>query len=129
MLNSKHIRRRFERAAGDFNSADFVHAATREGLLARLEPLLIDARTVVDLGSATGSASKALSKRFAKASVVAVDLSGEMLKKARERKPWFAKTVFAQADAAALPFAIARPRNANALTSVAMAALSLTGSP
>jgi malonyl-CoA O-methyltransferase len=105
MLNSKHIRRRFERSAASFDSADFVHAATRDGLLARIEPLLIQASTVIDLGSATGAANRLLNKRFPKARVIAIDVAHNMLQKARERKSWLAKTLFAQADASALPFA------------------------
>jgi malonyl-CoA O-methyltransferase len=105
MLNSKHIRRRFERSASDFDKADFVHAATRDGLLARIEPLLIQAKTVVDLGTATGTANRLLNKRFPKARVIAIDIAHNMLQKARKRKSWLAKTSFAQADATALPFA------------------------
>jgi malonyl-CoA O-methyltransferase len=105
MLNDDHIRRRFERSASNFDRADFVHATTRDGLLARIEPLLVEAKTVVDLGSATGAASKLLGKRFPKARVVSVDIAHGMLQKARSRKSWFQKTSFAQADASALPFA------------------------
>ena len=105
MLNVDHIRRRFERNASDFDRADFVHAATRDGLLARIDPLLVDAKTVVDLGSATGAASKRLCKRFPKARVVCVDIAHGMLQQARNRKSWLQKTSFAQADASALPFA------------------------
>ncbi len=104
MLNRKHIRRRFERAATTFDDSDFVHAATRAGLLARLEPLLVDAKTVIDLGAATGAANRALEKRFRAARVIAVDIAHGMLRKAREKKSWLSKTSFAQASADALPF-------------------------
>jgi malonyl-CoA O-methyltransferase len=105
MLNQKHVRRRFESAAGRFDDADFVHAATREGLLARLAPLVIEAKTVVDLGSATGAANQYLRKRFRGARVIAVDLAHRMLRKARQKKPWLSNTAFIQANAEALPFA------------------------
>ena len=104
MLNRQHIRRRFERAAATFDESDFVHTATRDGLLARLEPLLIDARTVIDLGAATGAANRPLEKRFKGARVISVDIAHGMLKKAREKKPWLSKAAFAQASADALPF-------------------------
>jgi malonyl-CoA O-methyltransferase len=103
MLNAKHIRRRFERAAISFDSADFVHAATRNGLLSRLEPLLVEARTVVDLGAATGAANRSLEKRFKGAHVISIDLAHGMLEKARSKKSWLSKSSFAQADASALP--------------------------
>lgn len=105
MLNLTHIRRRFERAASTFDDADFVHAATRDGLLSRLQPLLIEASTVVDLGSATGAAHRPLRKRFPKARIIAVDVAIDMLRMARKRKSWLAKTAYVQADATALPFA------------------------
>jgi len=103
MLNAKHIRRRFERAASSFDTADFVHAETRRGLLSRLEPLLIDAETVVDLGSATGTASSLLAKRFKGARVISIDLAHGMLREARSKKAWWSKSAFVQADARALP--------------------------
>lgn len=104
MLNTKHIRQRFERAADRFDEADFVHATTREGLLSRLDPLLIEAKTVVDLGAATGTANRSLAKRFRAAHVISVDLARNMLMQARAKKSWLSKTSFVQADARALPF-------------------------
>lgn len=104
MLNARHVRCRFERAADSFDGADFVHAATRDGLLARLEPLLVEAKIVVDLGSATGAANQRLNNRFPKARVICVDIAYSMLQKARDRKSWLSKTSFVQANAGALPF-------------------------
>ncbi len=105
MLNQNHVRRRFERAADRFDDADFVHAATRDGLLARLQPLLITAKNVVDLGSATSSASRSLRQRFKGARVISVDIAHRMLKKARVKKSWLSRPAFIQASADALPFA------------------------
>jgi malonyl-CoA O-methyltransferase len=103
MLNVEHIRRRFEAAAASFDDADFVHAATRQGLLSRLLPLLVDARTVVDLGAATGAANRSLEKRFKSAHLISFDLAHNMLVQARSKKPWLSKSSFAEADARALP--------------------------
>jgi len=104
MLDSRLIRRRFERAAKSFDDAAFVHAVTRAGLLARLQPLVVEASTVIDLGSATCSTSQALSKRFRRAHVVSVDLAHAMLRRGRKHRAWFSKSSFVQATAAALPF-------------------------
>jgi malonyl-CoA O-methyltransferase len=103
-MSPADAQRRFDGAAGTFDSADFVLATTRDGLLARLKPITIDAKYVVDLGSATGSAGRALERRFKRAHILAVDLSPKMLQKARSKKSWLSKTAFVQADAAALPF-------------------------
>ena len=71
---------------------------------------MIDARTVVDLGSATGSATRHLQKRFRGARVISVDLSRDMLLQGLGKRSFFAKTWLGassaiQAHAAALPFA------------------------
>ena len=105
MLNPRHIRRRFERAADSFDGADFVHEKTRDGLLSRLEPLIVEATTVVDLGSATGAAHRPLGKRFGRPRLISIDVAHRMLVKARAKKAWLSKTAFVQAGAAALPLA------------------------
>lgn len=99
-------RRRFDRAAASFDSADFVHAVTREGLFARLSPLIVDARRILDLGSATGSASPQLRKRYAGAQVVSLDISHSMLVAARRKRSRFsfARPLSVQANACDLPF-------------------------
>ena len=81
-----------------------MHAHTRQGLFARLDPVVIDASTVIDLGCATGQASRQLAKKFRGARIIGVDLSGKMLARSKARQGWFSKTAFVQADASALPF-------------------------
>lgn len=103
--NARDVRRRFDRAAASFDDADFVHSVTRAGLFARLEPVVVDAQTVVDLGCATGAATRPLARRFRRAHIVSVDAAGAMLARARRKRPWFARHSLVQADAAALPFA------------------------
>ncbi len=103
---SRHeLQQRFDCAADTFERVDFVHAHTRDGLLARLDPMTIEARTIVDLGAATGASSRALTKKFRRARVVSLDLSLAMLRKASKRAWWFAKNPAVQADPARLPFA------------------------
>lgn len=104
MLDSRHVRRRFERAAANFDDADFVHAVTREGLLSRLQPLVVEASIIIDLGSATSSANKMLQKRFGRAHIISVDLAHNMLQRGREKRSWLSKSSYVQATAAALPF-------------------------
>jgi len=104
-LNTEDVQRRFDRAASHFDSVDFVHSVTRDGLLARLRPIVIEAKTVIDLGSATGSGSRLLTRRFRGAHVIAADLSRNMLEQAQKKKSWFARTSAVQANAALLPFA------------------------
>ncbi|MDJ0709414.1 MAG: methyltransferase domain-containing protein [Woeseiaceae bacterium] len=105
MLRQRDIRRRFDQAAAVFDDADFVHAVTRDGLCARLEPLLLKPASILDLGAATGAMGRAVRKRFRGAHLVSVDLSGAMLAIARRNKRWFSRASFVQADARCLPFA------------------------
>ena len=101
----RDIRRRFDDVADRFHEADFVHGVTREGLLQRIQPMTIDAATVVDLGSATGTAIPLLQKRFRGARVVAVDVSAAMLHIVRRQRTLLSKRRAVQADARSLPFA------------------------
>ena len=105
-LNLRDVRRRFERAAATFDSADFVHATTREGLFARLKPLVLDANTILDLGSATGSAAKTLRERFRRAHIISLDISHNMLQKGIGKRPRlsFSRSSAVQANALGLPF-------------------------
>jgi malonyl-CoA O-methyltransferase len=103
-LNCKDVQRRFDRAASHFDSADFVHSVTRDGLFARLEAIVIDARTVIDLGSATGSGHRLLARRFHRAHIISVDLAHNMLVQARRKKSWYVRSSLVQANAEAMPF-------------------------
>ena len=104
LIRSRHdLDRRLDDAAPRFDEHAFVHAVTREGLLARLEPMTIRARHVLDLGSATGASVDALRKRFPKSRVHALDRSRRMLEEHRGR--WLRKPSRIQADARRLPFA------------------------
>ena len=105
LLRRRDLCRRFDRAADDFEKADFVHSTAREGLLTRLEPMHVHAKVVVDAGSGPGGAGQALSRRFPDARVIAVDLSLAMLRRLRAKRGWFSAPPAVQADACRLPFA------------------------
>ena len=104
MFRLRDIQRRFDRAAASFDDADFVHAVTRDGLLARLEPLILEARSILDLGSATGSTGRLLRKRFRRAHIVSLDASHHMAARALAGKGWLSRGSAVQADASQLPF-------------------------
>lgn len=109
-LNLRDVRRRFDSAAASFDSADFVHAVTRAGLFARLEPLVLDARSILDLGAATSSATEPLRKRFGRAHIISLDISRNMLHQGMRKRSWFSRSSlsrssYVQADASRLPFA------------------------
>jgi len=99
----RDVRRRFDRAAANFDDADFVHRVSGDGLLERLEPLTVEAKRVVDLGAATGSLSLELARRFRGSRVLAVDQSLPMLGRARRRHTRFSRVREINAEAEALP--------------------------
>lgn len=105
-MKLRDVRRRFDRAAASFDSADFVHTVSRDGLLERMRPLAIEPIRILDLGAATGNASTALDKRFPGAHLVSVDLSRNMLHRARRKRGWFRRrrASYVQAEASRLPF-------------------------
>lgn len=104
-LDARFVRRRFDRAAATFDTADFVHAVTRDGLMSRLQPLVVDASRVLDLGAATGAANAPLRKRFGGARVISLDFSEAMLRQNVGKQGLFSRRPCVQADARQLPFA------------------------
>ena len=104
-IDSAAVERRFDCAAATIDDADFLHALTRDGLIARLQPITVDAGTVVDLGCGTGAAIRPLAKRFRGARIIGVDRSQGMLDRCRKRRLWFTRASFVKADARELPFA------------------------
>ncbi len=101
--STKALRQRLDAAAADFAAHAVVHDVTRDGLFARLEPMTVRAAEVIDLGAATGLATRRLKARFPGARVHAVDVSLAMLRE--HRGGWLRKPSLIQADARALPFA------------------------
>lgn len=103
-LGIQEIATRFDRAADTFDQADYVHRASFDGLLDRLQPVSVDAGLIVDLGAASGAGSAALAARFRKARVIGVDASAHMLRQSMRRRSLLSKVRAIQADACALPF-------------------------
>ena len=104
ILDTRFSRRRIDRAAETFSTADFVHRAACDGLLERLAPVSINPELIVDAGSATGKGSATLAKRFRRARIVSLDQSLPMLRHCRKRRSLFSKSRELQGDATRLPF-------------------------
>ncbi len=68
--------------------------------------MIVDARRILDLGAATGSAGPELRKRYAGAQIVSLDISRAMLIAARRKRSRFslARPAFVQGNASDLPF-------------------------
>lgn len=102
-LSLKDVRRRFDSAAATFDQADFIHRKTFAGLVERLAPVTLQPETILDLGSATGSGSRALARQYRRARVVSLDVSLRMLQKAKRNRSFFSKGREIQADATRIP--------------------------
>jgi malonyl-CoA O-methyltransferase len=104
-LDTRRVRRSFDRAAGTYDAAAVLHAEVRGNLLARLDLMKLAPRVAVDAGAGTGQASRALIRRYPKALIIALDSSQRMLQAAGRRQTWLRRFVRVHADAAHLPLA------------------------
>jgi len=106
-LDGSALRRAFERAAPGYDHAAFLQAEVRGRLLARLDYTTLEPAVIVDLGCATGQASRALKDRYPRAQVIALDLAPGMLREARRRQAFFRRFARVCGDVRQLPLATA----------------------
>jgi ubiquinone/menaquinone biosynthesis C-methylase UbiE len=98
------IRRQFDRLAPEWDS--MRSSGFLDSFEAGLEALPEPPQRVLDLGTGTGAGALAIVRRFGKADVVGVDLSEEMVARARGNLPadLAHRVGFDRADASDLPF-------------------------
>lgn len=102
-LDSRAVRRSFDRAAQTYDAAAVLHAEVRENLLQRLQLVALQPGVVLDAGAGTGHASRALKRRYSKARVIALDSSPRMLQAAGRQQSWLRPFERVCADAMLLP--------------------------
>ncbi|NKI35267.1 malonyl-ACP O-methyltransferase BioC [Wenzhouxiangella sp. XN79A] len=106
VFDRRRIRRRFGRAADEYADRARLQAEVAGRLLERLDGLRFEPTTVVDLGCGPGLQARALTERFGKAQVLAMDLALPMLVRARRQAGWRGRRFARVAgDAHALPLA------------------------
>jgi malonyl-CoA O-methyltransferase len=105
LLDTRSVRRSFDRAAAGYDSAAVLHAQVRGELLERLRLMSISPKVVLDGGAGTGHASRALKGRYPGALVVALDASLQMLRHAGRQRGWLRRFSCVCADAQCLPLA------------------------
>lgn len=102
-LDAGLVRRRFERAAANYDAHAVVQREIGLRLLARLDYLKLSPEHILDLGAGTGSAIAALEARYPKARLILIDHSPAMLRQAaRHRRRFFSRTHLCCADVTAL---------------------------
>jgi len=84
-LDSRAVRRAFERAAATYDGAADLQRETADELLDRLAAVKIEPARVIDLGCGTGHALQGLQKLYRGAEVIGVDFSHAMSARARSR--------------------------------------------
>jgi len=109
--DKRAVRRAFERAAATYDGHDVLQREVGDRLLAHLDPVRIQPRLVVDVGSGTGACLAALCARYPGARTVGIDIARTMLERAARRTPAWRRLLRARApdlvcaDAERLPLA------------------------
>lgn len=105
----KHLYRlAFDRAALHYDDVAVLQKEVGRRLLERLDYVRMQPQCVLDLGAGTGLCTTALSRRYKKAHIVALDIAPSMLQQARNKQTWLEKTLtgkqrFVCGDADCLP--------------------------
>ena len=103
-INTKDVMRRADATATSFSEYDFIHRHCRNDLIEKMKPMNLSPKIGLDLGSALGSSSRYLSKRFKKCEIMSVDLSQSRLIESRKKRSIMSRIREVQASANALPF-------------------------
>ncbi|MDG1712645.1 MAG: methyltransferase domain-containing protein, partial [Woeseiaceae bacterium] len=103
-INTKDVMRRADATATSFSEYDFIHRHCRNDLIEKMKPMNLSPKIGLDLGSALGSSSRYLSKRFKKCEIMSVDLSQSRLIESRKKRSIISRIREVQASANALPF-------------------------
>jgi malonyl-CoA O-methyltransferase len=88
-LDKREVRRAFERAAAHYDTAAVLQHEICRRMLERLGYIRIAPAAILDAGSGTGNALKALMTRYPRALLVAFDIAHAMLARGRARLSWW----------------------------------------
>lgn len=102
-IDKARARRRFERAAAEYDRVAVLQRELADRLLERLDYVRMVPQRILDLGTGTGYAVTALHRRYPKAQVIALDFAHGMLRQAQRRGSWLRRPLCVCADAENLP--------------------------
>jgi malonyl-CoA O-methyltransferase len=89
LLDKRQLRRSFNRAARSYDGAAVLQREVCSRMLERLPLLKISPRRILDAGSGTGHAARALRRHYPGAQVIELDLAWSMLHAARGPRRWW----------------------------------------
>ena len=89
LLDKRHVRRSFDRAAVAYRSAAVLQHEVCGRMLERLAYIKVEPKAILDAGSGTGNAHEELMKRYPHVPIVALDLALGMLLEGRRRRRWW----------------------------------------
>ncbi len=104
VFNQARVRRAFDRAADSYDQFAVLQNEICKRLLEKLEIVKISPEFILDAGTGTGKAVPDLFERYKKASLVALDLSENMLNKASQHGGFLRSPYLVCADIEQLPF-------------------------
>jgi len=102
-LDSRAVRRAFDRASERYREHAIVQAEIRARLIERLDLVTLQPARVLDLGAASGASTRQLKQRYPKARIIALDLSHRMLVQAAREQSFLRRFDRLVADAGRLP--------------------------
>lgn len=112
-FDKRAVRDAFTRAASTYDRAAVLQRTIADRLIERLDIMRLVPETVLDAGCGTGHLAEKLARRYRRARLVALDLSGAMAARTRQRlspawRPWRwfgAKASVLTGDTESLPLA------------------------
>ncbi|HEX7043146.1 MAG TPA: methyltransferase domain-containing protein [Burkholderiales bacterium] len=100
----RQLRRQRDRAVATFDAAAVLSRRLADELIERLDVVRMVPARILDAGSGTGYAARALRRRYRGAAVFGLDPSPAMAAAARRKAGWFARPRFTAGDPERLPF-------------------------
>ncbi len=104
-IDQQRVRKAFDGAAETYDAAAVLQQEVCQRLLEKLDIVRLSPKIILDAGTGTGSAIPGLYKRFTRAHIIAMDISGQMLLKSAQRGHLFRKPSLLCADIESLPLA------------------------
>ena len=104
-LDKAAVKKSFNRAAKTYNHAGVLQEEVLSRLLARLQYVRIDPKTIIDIGCGTGRGVAGLQKTYSSGKIVGLDLAYSMLQETKKQFGLFSKKRLVNADMERLPLA------------------------